>query len=160
MRRARRSRRRVFAAVALGLAATVAVDHARHGDGRAAYDHRTVTVGAVTAGDAIRLPDGTAVRLLGLCDPDPAAVPYLAGRLAGRPVTLLLPAVGWREADGRVGAYVYDGPACVNVDLVRAGLARFDRRRPTVLAGLLGPAEADARRHRRGWCGRPAAHAN
>ena len=145
-------RHTVAVGVTAALVATAAADHVRPRDDLARYNHRTVTVVAAPAGDAAELADGTRVRLIGVADPAPAAAAWLAGH---RRLTLLLPAAGTRDGDGAVRAYAFDDDGrCVNVDLVHAGLAYVDRRRADVMAGLLDPAEADARRKRVGlWDG-------
>ena len=148
------TRRRWWITAALLATAMIAADHLRPRDDWAGYNHRAATVAAVPAGDALQLDDGTRVHLLGICDPAPAATDWLTARLAGRRVTLLLPPVGTRDAAGRLRAYAFDGAGCLNVELVKAGLAYADRRGPDLLAGLTDPAEADARRHGRGlWAG-------
>ena len=156
-RPARPPRRRAVGGGVLLLALAAAVaDHVvgRPADDWARYDHRTFTV-AAGDGDGVRLADGTAVRLLGVADPVPAAGDWLADHVVGRPVTLLLPTAGVRDR-GRLVAYVYpaDGGESVNVGLVRDGLAYADRRQADVMAGLIDVAENDARRKRRGlWDG-------
>ena len=141
------------ALVTATIGAAVVGDHLfeRAADDWTRYDHRAVTVAAVTAGDAVRLADGTPVRLLGITDPAPAATPWLGRRVSGRRVTLLLPAVGTRDPAGRLLAYAYaDDGSCLNVSLVHDGLAYADRRGTDALAGLIDAAEADARRKGRG----------
>ncbi len=154
---ARPPRRRAAVLGTVGLVlASIVGDHAlgRPADDWARYDHRTFAVAAVD-GDGLRLGDGTAVRLLGTADPVPAAGGWLADHVVGRRVTLLLPTVGVRDG-GRLMAYVYpaEGGECVNVALVRDGLAYADRQQDDVMAGLIDVAENDARRKRRGlWDG-------
>ena len=147
-------RRPAATAAAVVLLGAVAVDHLRPHDDRSRYNHRTLTVAAVPAGDTLQLGDGTRVRLLGLCDPAAEAVAHLGG-LVGRRVTLLLPPVGLRDGDGCLRAYAFaDDGTCLNVALVKDGLAYADRRTPDAMAGLIDPAENDARRHGRGlWAG-------
>ena len=144
-------RHRVVVGTVAVAAVTIAVDHARPGDDWSRYDHRTVAVVAVPAGDTLQLGDGTRVRFIGVADPVPAAAPWLAAHPV---VTLLLPAAGSRDADGCLRAYAFDGEACLNVELVHAGLAYAERRSADVMGGLIDPAEADARRKGRGlWAG-------
>jgi endonuclease YncB( thermonuclease family) len=139
------------------LAITAGVDHlaGRPGDDWARYNHRSVVVSAAPTGNAIRLHDGTTVRLLGIADPNPDAVPWLTANVVGHHVTLLLPTVGTRDPAGRLLAYAYlDDVTCVNVALAHEGLAYADRRSADVMAGLIDAAEDDARRKKRGlWAG-------
>lgn len=149
--------RRRTAAIAIGLLvlASIILDHwlGRPSDAWARYDHRTFAVQSVRT-DGVLLDDGTAVRLLGVADPSPAAADWLAGHAVGRRVTLLLPTVGVRDTDGRLVGYVYVADDCLNVALVKDGLAYADRRQADPLAGLIDVAETDARRKRRGmWDG-------
>ncbi len=150
-------RRTLIATAAAGLLATVLADHlfSHRGDDWSRYDHRTVTVAAVPTGDTLQLDDATRIRLLGIADPIPAAAERLTTAVAGRRVTIMLPLVGTRDADGRLLAYVYaDDGTCLNVTLVHDGLAYADRRGADVMAGLIDVAESDARRKHRGlWDG-------
>ena len=151
-----RRRAAVAVAIAAVLIATVVADHRRHGDDRARYDHRAFAATAAVAGDVVRLDDGTDVRLLGVADPTPAAIRWLAAQVEGRRLTLLLPPVGVRDADGRLAAYVFtaDDTVCLNAAAVRDGVAYADRRSADAMSGLLDAAEADARRKKRGlWAG-------
>ena len=147
-------RRRIAVAVAVFAAASVAVAHVGRRDDRARFDHHSFTVAGVD-GDVLLLDDGTRVALLGVADADPAATAWLAAQLVGRPVTLMLPTAGTRDAGDRLRAYAFDADlACVNVELVRAGLAYAERRTTDAMSGLIDPAETDARRHGRGlWAG-------
>lgn len=159
-----RTRRRAVQIAAIAVAAAwAAVDHGRlngeGGDDWARLDHRAVTVLDGSAGGELRVQPArgspVAVRLVGLYVPagaEPSARRFLAGRAAaGSRVTLLLDGPATRDAAGRVRAYAYaaDG-TCLNVELVRAGWAKADRREPTPFAGLIGPAEAEARKRKRG----------
>jgi endonuclease YncB( thermonuclease family) len=149
------SRNRLAAVLVTVAVASMVAAHVGRTDDWRRYDHRSFTVAAIVGGDAIQLDDGTRVRLLGLADPTPAAAGWLADHVLGRAVTLLLPPVGARDGDGRLVAYAYDADgACVNVELVGAGLAYADRRTVDPLAGLIDPAESEARRKGRGvWHG-------
>lgn len=152
-----RRRRLALSSMAVAVvAATVAVDHrwCRTGDDWSRYDHRSYRV-TVDAGDQVRLPDGTPVALIGVADPIPAATDWLTRAIAGRPVTLLLPALGTRDASHRLLAHVYlPDNGCLNVAIVHEGLAYADRRGADVFASMINAAEADARRKQRGlWDG-------
>ena len=150
-------RRRPLIVTAACVAVAATADHkfGRHGDDWSRYDHPTVAASA-SSGGALRLDDGTLVHLLGVTDPSPAAAGWLAGQLSNRPVTLLLPTVGTRDPAGRLVAYAFssDDLTCLNVAIVRDGMAYADRRGTDAMAGAIDAAETEARRKRRGlWKG-------
>src|SRR5205807_6979825 len=75
----------------------------------------------------------------------------LAARLKGRSVTLKLEPLQSRDPEGRLLAWAYlDDTNCVNIELVRDGLARTDTRRASTFRAVLDAAQTDARKHRRG----------
>lgn len=81
----------------------------------------------------------------------PEARRYLDNRLAkaraaGKPITLKFDGTERRDRYGRILGYVYVGDSdCVNVDLVRDGMAYVDRRFKTMLTGTLEQTENAAR---------------
>jgi endonuclease YncB( thermonuclease family) len=148
------------------LLATIIADHAgafgHHFDDVARFNHRRFLVTDVASGDTLRVrsPDGkteTLVGLLGIVAPHAGeywAGPsrdYVAERLMGKPITLLLEPPRKRDETGRLMAYVFPSDSDnLNVDLVHDGMARADRREPCLLRSLIEPAEADARKKHRG----------
>jgi hypothetical protein len=149
-------RRHPLLATAGLVAVAAAADHrfGRPADDWSRYDHRTFSAVA-SSGDAIQLDDGTPVHLLGVTDPTSDAAGWLARRVADRPITLLLPTIGTRDAARRLLAYVFssDDLTCLNVAIVREGMAYADRRGDDAMAGAIDAAETDARRRRRGLWG-------
>jgi endonuclease YncB( thermonuclease family) len=123
---------------------------ARGGDDFAAVNHHTFNVVGVAADSSVQLDNGEGVQLLGVADPEPAAREWLIGRLANQTVTLLLEPPQTRDDGRRIRASVFVGNENINVELIKAGLAYADRREKTIFDGLLDPAEADARKEKRG----------
>ena len=165
----RRRQRVATASILIALSTGAVVDHARRfargGGDWSRFDHRRSTVVAVTAADELTVRSAAGgppepVHLTGLSAPPPGGRGADDGRrflsaAAGASVTLLLETPATRDAAGRLRAYAYaaDG-SCLNVEVVKAGWAKVDRRNPSPFDGLLRPAEADARKHGRGvWAG-------
>jgi Staphylococcal nuclease homologue len=97
----------------------------------------------------------TRVYLLGIVSVDEPwdsqAKNYLATHLTGKSLLLRLEPIQPRDPQGRLLAYAYlDDLDMVNVDLVRAGLAKTDRWRKSAFHGEISAAEAEARRKRAG----------
>ena len=71
---------------------------------------------------------------------------YLTNRVDGKPVTLKFDPPETRDRYGRLLAFVYVGDTdCMNVDLVRDGMAYVDRRFKSFMQSQLDAAEAQAR---------------
>jgi endonuclease YncB( thermonuclease family) len=143
----------------LALGAAVLLDHLGYfgydGDDWRRFDGRSFNVSRALDGRTLIVSaDGREVTvvLLGVDPPtDPAARVHLSNRLTGRQVTLKLEPLQTRDAQGRLLAWVYLGDTgCLNLDLVRDGLARADARRASTFRGPLEAAQTDARKHRRG----------
>ena len=85
----------------------------------------------------------------------PESRSYLTSRLAGKTVILKFDGTEKRDRYQRLLAYVYLGDGdCVNLDLVRDGMAYVDRRFKTVLQGQFDQLETTARNKRVGlWAG-------
>jgi endonuclease YncB( thermonuclease family) len=117
------------------------------------FDHRSFRVIEIVDGDKLRveLSNGKSdvVRLLGAAGTD-AAKPWLATRTMGKRITLLLQSPQTRDPSGELRAFVFLDNQSLNLDLVKAGLAYADRREKTDMDGVLNPAEADARKKKRG----------
>lgn len=156
--------RLVAIAVALALLAGSAIwSHRTTPPDPAPLDGQTVTVDRVVDGDTLIVSGSGFVnerlRLLGIDAPEvahpdfdhdahfgPEAKRYLTQRLAGKTVTLKFDATEKRDRFGRLLGYVYLGDSdCINVDLVRDGMAYADRRFKTMLAGTLEQNENNAR---------------
>lgn len=149
--RGRRRWRVGIASALLLLVGTAWVSHLRAGEDVGQWDGRTVTVDQV-------LPDGTL--LIAQPNAAPAKVTlravdtngfepaqrYLSGRLTGKTVTLKFDGTARPDSAGRLPAYVYLGDSdCLNVDIVRDGLAYFDRRAKSFLQSTLDQVETNAR---------------
>ena len=123
------------------------------GDDVAAFDGKRFTLQHVNPrGDLIVTHDGreTEIRLLGVAA-NSTAQTYLQEHAIGKSVILKLEPLENRDADGRLPAYVYLNESdCLNVDIVRAGAARADRRRKHSMQAVIEGAEVDARKHHRG----------
>lgn len=137
------------------------------------FDHQSFAVSKVVDGDTMDIlgPDGlseTRVRLIGIDAPElvdpttnqPArfaenSAAYLKARLGVRNVTLRLEPVETRDRYGRLLAYIYlTDSDCINIDLIRNGMAYADRRFMHSWRGQYEQAENEARRKERGlWAG-------
>jgi hypothetical protein len=158
--RRRRLLRWLGVLLAAGVGTIVLLDHAGcfgyRGDDHARFDGRTFRVAGVTQDNAIVLDDGprrTLVVLAGI-DADgagPALKDHLAGRASGRAICVKLEPLQTRDRAGRLLGSIYiDDTDCLNVDIVRQGLARADRTTRWMMRAAIDGAEADAQRHRRG----------
>jgi hypothetical protein len=145
--------------LAAGAGAVVVLDHrgcfGYRGDDHARFDGRAFRVTGVTDDNAIVLDDGrrTLVDLAGIDahGAGPALKDYVAGRTSGRPICVKLEPLQTRDHAGRlIGSIYVDDTDCLNVDVVRQGLARADRTTRWTMRAAIEGAEADAQRHRRG----------
>ncbi|HEX8322274.1 MAG TPA: thermonuclease family protein [Tepidisphaeraceae bacterium] len=158
-----RRNRGVWIAVALLVVVGSAVwSHFRNPADPSKWDGQSVIVRRVVDGDTI-VVDGPGmenehVRLRGVDAPEvahggqpdmhfgPQAKQYLAGRLTGKPITLKFDGTEKRDRYQRLLGYVYlDETDCVNVALVRDGMAYVDRRFKTMLQSQLEQSETQAR---------------
>ncbi len=83
-------------------------------------------------------------------DSSTAAKTFLTARTTNAEVTLLLKSPETRNSLGRLEAYAYIDGSCLNGELVKAGMAFADRRQADVMSGMINPAEAEARKKKRG----------
>jgi endonuclease YncB( thermonuclease family) len=152
-------RKRVKLTIVGILLASIAV--ASRGDDWARFDHKTVQVIDIIDGNSLRIqtPAGReTLRLLGIDGTD-AAGAWLVDHAKGRSVTLLLQSPQTRDETGRLRSFVFLDNQNVAVELVKEGLAYADRREKTVMDGVIDPAEAEARKKKRGlWSGQGPQH--
>jgi len=117
------------------------------------YDHHAVRVVAVITGDSLRIESGSGkmdtVKLLGIAGLD-SAQSWLHDKVVGRQVMLLLESPQTRDSAGRLRAFAFLDNQNLSVELTKAGLAFADRREKTEMDGVIDPAEADARKKKRG----------
>ena len=135
--------------------ASIAVSY--RADDWARFNHQTVRVVDILDGNSLRIesPSGRpdTVRLLGV-DGTPAAAAWMKDHAKNQALTLLLQSPQTRDESGRLRAFVFLDNQNVAVELVKEGLAYADRREATAMDGLIDPAEAEARKKKRGlWNG-------
>jgi endonuclease YncB( thermonuclease family) len=137
-------------------AASVAFSHLAVSDNWSRFNHRSFHISGVAGGDSILIetsPQQTeTVRLLGIVAPTESdAARTLLGELtAGREATLLLQTPEARDARGSLLASVFVDGTDLSVSLAKAGVVYADRRQPSVMSGSIDPAEAEARKKKRG----------
>ena len=163
--RQRRNRGGWVAAALVVLIGSAVWSHYHNPADPSRWDGRSVVCERVIDGDTIVVSgpgiDHERLRLRGIDAPEVVhpgldhdayfgveARRYLAGRLTGRPVLLKFDGTEKRDPYGRLLGYVYLGDSdCVNVDLVRDGMAYVDRRFKTLLESALDQSETAARTH-------------
>ena len=151
-----------MACVFLLLIAAVLLDHlgcfGYRGDDLANLDGRSFVVSRVTDRAVIVIsPQGRdmEIQLLGVEVPKDSSTAdttaSLSDRVLLKSILLKLDPLQPRDAAGRLAAFVYLTESdCLNVDIVRDGLAYADRRQPHAMRAVIEGAEADAKKHRRG----------
>jgi micrococcal nuclease len=144
----------------------LAWDGWRGGDAPAVLDEATYHVRRVIDGDTIMLADGTRVRLIGVDAPEtvkpdwplepwgPEASEFTRRFLAGGQARLQFEPERL-DRFGRYLAYVWVGDQLLNEELVRAGLARVERkfRYSQAMKRRFERAEEEARIEQRGIWG-------
>jgi endonuclease YncB( thermonuclease family) len=124
------------------------------GDDWSRYDHQAFRVSRIVSGDSIQITTRSGstetIKLLGTASPDARAVMWLKQQALNQDATLLLQSPQTRDAAGNLLAFVFVDRANLSVELVTEGLAFADRREKTVMDGVIDPAEADARKKKRG----------
>jgi endonuclease YncB( thermonuclease family) len=131
----------------------------RTGDDWATFNHRTFHVTGVVSGDVLTLATDNGrsqtVKLLGIVAPmgsEKGAAEsrcFLTEQALNHNVTLLLPLPQTRDDRGRLLAYVFVDGENLSVAITKAGMAYADRRDRQLMAGLIEPAEAEARKKNR-----------
>lgn len=149
--RVRRRWHAVIAIALLTLTATAVLSHVRAGPDSNDWDGRSVIIDQVLSDGTLLVarrdaePLKIGLRAVDLNGSEPA-VRYLTGRLTGKPVVLKFDDPTHPDTAGRQPAYLYLGDSdCVNIDLVRDGIAYFDRRSKSFLTSTLDQAETNAR---------------
>jgi endonuclease YncB( thermonuclease family) len=156
--RRRRLLRWAGALMLLVVAGAVALDHLGYfgcgGDDWRRFDGRSFPISGVIDGQTFVVcaeDREEIVELVGVNIAATSARQFIDEHLRGHQVTLKLEPLQTRDSRGRLLAWVYIGDTeCLNVNLVRAGLARAEARFASTLRGPLEAANADARRHHRG----------
>jgi hypothetical protein len=156
--RRRKTLRRVAWLVLLTFGILIMGDHlgwfGYRGDDWARFDGRSFQVLRSTDRATLLIadhPTETEVALLGVEISGANAAAFLNSGLAGRRVILKLDSLQTRDAQGRLLAYVYlDESECINVDIVRDGIAVVDRHGKWAMRALLEGAQAEAQKHARG----------
>lgn len=160
--RQRRNRGAWIVVALLALVGSAIWSHYHNPADPAKWDGQSAVVERVVDGDTIVVTgqgmDKESVRLLGIDAPEVAragkpsmhfgdqAKAYLAGRLSGKPITLKFDGTEQRDQYGRMLAYIYlNDSECVNVALVRDGMAYAHRNYPNALQGTLEQTETQAR---------------
>ncbi len=154
--RRRRLLRWTLLLLATALGATILADHlgafGYRGDDLDRFDRRRAIIRAVNDDATVQVSTdrGDAnVVLLG-ADPGAGAAQFLRS-FVGRSILIRLEPLQSRDAAGRLRAYLYlDDSNVLNVDLVREGWARAERRVRHSLAALMDGAELEAKKKRRG----------
>jgi endonuclease YncB( thermonuclease family) len=117
------------------------------------YDHQSVRVVAAITGDCLQIETASGktdtVALLGAAE-SASTQAWLQNHVAGKQLTLLLESPQTRDPAGRLRAFAFLGNQNLSVELVKAGQAYADRREKTEMDALIDPAEADARKKKRG----------
>jgi hypothetical protein len=161
LRRRKLLRFMAMSAVALPALAVI-LDHlgcfGYRGDDWSRFDGKLFKVSRITPEGLIEVAAGrppTLVRLLGVTYPDESTTAefhdHLTPLLTERTIILKLEPVESRDPAGHLLAYVYlNESECLNVEVVRQGLARADRTREHTLRAPIDGAETDARKHHRG----------
>jgi endonuclease YncB( thermonuclease family) len=155
----RRRHRRLIASFFFALfVASVVFAHIRSVDDWSRFNHQAFSVVDAISGDQLVVDCGgnhfETVQLLGIVAPTEDAGSPACRQLStlayGHRATLLLAVPQTRDAAGHLLAYVYVDGTNLGVSLTAAGLVYSDRRQTCIMDGLIDPAEAEARRKKRG----------
>ncbi len=156
--RTRRRNRIVFSIASIAGLGVVAAAHAGlfgpSGDDWSRYDHQSFRISRINSGESIQISSRTGsietIKLLGIAEPEGSATAWLNEHALNHNATLLLQSPQTRDASGSLLAFVFVDQTNLSVELVKEGLAFADRREKTVMDGVIDPAEAEARKKKRG----------